>query len=128
MNKQLNQLLEFHKAFDSAFEIKPKRLTDKPTIQLRENLMQEELEELLHAMWEEDLDGIAKELIDLLYVTFGTAIAYGLQDKLVELFDEVHRSNMSKLGEDGKPIRREDGKALKGPNYTKADIKSILAA
>jgi predicted HAD superfamily Cof-like phosphohydrolase len=63
---------------------------------------------------------------DILYITFGLVTKHGLQDKMEEIFDEIHRSNMSKLDENGKPIYREDGKVLKGPNYFKPDIKKIL--
>jgi len=67
---------------------------------------------------------LAKELADLLYVVYGTAAAYGIP--IDDVYREVHRSNMSKLGPDGKPIYREDGKVLKGPNYTPADIQKVL--
>ncbi len=126
MKKQLTQLLEFHKAYESFYSNELLSGIPDRELQLRENLMREELKELMEAMRSEPIENIAKELADLLYVTFGTAVAYGLQDKLEAVFDEVHASNMSKLGEDGKPIRREDGKALKGPNYRKADVKKVL--
>ncbi|MDJ0463103.1 MazG nucleotide pyrophosphohydrolase domain-containing protein [Streptomyces sp. H27-C3] len=67
---------------------------------------------------------LAKELADLLYVTYGTAEVLGIP--LTDVFEEVHRSNMSKLGLDGRPVRRSDGKVLKGPNYTEADVDKIL--
>jgi predicted HAD superfamily Cof-like phosphohydrolase len=73
-----------------------------------------------------DLVGIADALGDQLYILVGTILKHGLQDKIVEVFEEIQRSNMSKLGEDGLPILREDGKILKGPQYSKPDIKSIL--
>ena len=79
-------------------------------------------------MFNEDLNQVAKELCDLLYVTIGTIVTYGLQDKIEKCFEEVHRSNMSKLGKDGKPVYREDGKLLKGDNYSLANIKPILDA
>lgn len=71
-----------------------------------------------------DLSKVAKELADLLYVVYGTAAAYGIP--IDDVYREVHRSNMSKLGEDGKPIYREDGKVLKGPNYSPADVEKVL--
>jgi predicted HAD superfamily Cof-like phosphohydrolase len=70
--------------------------------------------------------GVADALGDMLYILCGTIIEHGLQDKIVAVFDEIQRSNMSKLGQDGKPIYREDGKVLKGPNYFKPDIASIV--
>ena len=88
--------------------------------------MQEELKEVVEAMHNEPIENIAKELADLIYVTYGTVLAYGLQDKFTDIFDEVHRSNMSKLDEDGNPVLREDGKVLKSENYSPADIKKIL--
>ncbi|MEO2143800.1 MAG: hypothetical protein ABGW83_06755, partial [Flavobacteriaceae bacterium] len=63
---------------------------------------------------------------DMLYILYGTIIAHGMQDKIEEVFDEIQRSNMSKLGNDGKPIYREDGKVMKGPNYFKPDFSKIL--
>jgi len=65
-------------------------------------------------------------LADQLYILLGTMLAHGMQNVIAEVFDEVHRSNMSKLGEDGKPIKREDGKILKGPNYFKPDLGKII--
>lgn len=69
---------------------------------------------------------VADALGDLMYILFGTIMKHGMQHKIVEVFEEIQRSNMSKLGADGKPIYREDGKVLKGPNYFKPDINSIL--
>lgn len=128
MIKQINQLIEFHEAYRSHwFDYIEYPAMDNA--KLRASLIMEEAkevcEELLHED-EDNMDKIAKEIVDLLYVTFGTIISYGLQDKIEACFDEVHRSNMSKLGEDGHPIYRDDGKVLKGPNYSVADIKSIL--
>ncbi len=93
---------------------------------LRHRLMQEENDEYLEACWSGDITGIADALGDQLYILCGTILKHGLQDKIVEVFDEIQRSNMSKLGEDGKPIFREDGKILKGPNYFRPNIKSII--
>lgn len=88
--------------------------------------MREEIEEAIDAMENEPLENIAKELADVLYVTYGTIGEYGLGDKMEQIFDEVHKSNMSKLDSKGKPIYREDGKVLKSSDYKPADIKSIL--
>ena len=88
--------------------------------------MKEENEEYLEAAQNNDIVEVADALGDMLYILCGTIISHGMQDKIVEVFDEIQRSNMSKLGEDGNPIYREDGKVLKGPNYFKPDIARIL--
>ena len=118
------------KEFNEAFKIKySKNLEadlDESTIELRYRLMQEENDEYLEAARKKDLVEIADALGDKLYILCGTILAHGLQDKIIEVFDEIQRSNMSKLSEDGTPVIREDGKILKGPNYFKPNIKSIL--
>ena len=88
--------------------------------------MQEENDEYLEAARKKDLVEIADALGDKLYILCGTILAHGLQDKIVEVLNEIQRSNMSKLSAEGKPVIREDGKILKGPNYFKPNIKSIL--
>ena len=88
--------------------------------------MKEENEEYLDAAQKNDLVEVADALGDMLYILCGTILSHGMQYKITEVFNEIQRSNMSKLGDDGKPIYREDGKVLKGPNYFKPDIKSIL--
>jgi predicted HAD superfamily Cof-like phosphohydrolase len=88
--------------------------------------MREENEEYLDAANNRDLIEVADALGDMLYILCGTIIEHGMQHKIEEVFDEIQKSNMSKLGTDGKPIYREDGKVLKGPNYFKPDINSIL--
>ena len=88
--------------------------------------MREENEEYLDAANNKDLVEVADALGDMLYILCGTIIEHGMQHKIEEVFNEIQKSNMSKLGADGKPIFREDGKVLKGPNYFKPDIKSIL--
>lgn len=119
----LEQVYEFTEANDLP---RPKTpvLPDFQTRKLRKKLLREEYNEYLDGEDNDDLVEIADALCDILYIVYGTGITYGLPMK--ELFDEVHRSNMSKLGEDGKPIRREDGKILKGPNYFKPDLASIV--
>lgn len=127
MQKQLKQLKEFHDMFDPVWKNTPQNVDEK-TRDLRIVLMKEELEELVAAMREEPIENIAKELADLLYVVYGTIGPYGLSDKMEEIFDEVHRSNMTKFSPDGSQIHREDGKLLKeGSNYSPADVKSILS-
>ncbi len=88
--------------------------------------MQEENDEYLEACQKGDLTQIADALGDKLYILCGTILAHGLQDKILEVFDEIHRSNMSKLDDDGQPIYREDGKIMKSNNYFLPDIASIL--
>jgi predicted HAD superfamily Cof-like phosphohydrolase len=88
--------------------------------------MDEENKEYLEAAQNNDLIEVADALGDMLYILCGTIIAHGMQDKIEEVFDEIQRSNMSKLGNDGEPIYREDGKVMKGPNYFKPDFSKIL--
>jgi predicted HAD superfamily Cof-like phosphohydrolase len=92
--------------------------------ELRYELIREELEEMREALDSKDLIGIADALTDLLYVVYGAGHSFGLN--LDACFEEVHRSNMSKLGADGKPIYREDGKVMKGENYSSPDLKKTL--
>ncbi|MGB1942033.1 MAG: hypothetical protein ACPHOD_05150, partial [Flavobacteriaceae bacterium] len=99
---------------------------DESTMNLRFSLMDEENKEYLDAMKNKDLIEVADALGDMLYILCGTIITHGMQDVIDEVFEEVQRSNMSKLGSDGKPIYREDGKVLKGPNYFKPNIAKIL--
>ena len=114
---------DFMEAFGQDVNIEP-TWPDFSTRELRLELIQEEVDELGEAMAQRDMVGIADALTDILYVVYGTGHSYGID--LDECFQEVHSSNMSKLGEDGKPIRRDDGKILKGPNYFEPDLESIL--
>ena len=93
---------------------------------LRYNLLKEENEEYLEACQNGDIIEIADALGDLLYIWSGTILKHGLEDKIGPVFAEIQASNMSKLGADGLPIYREDGKVLKGPNYFKPNIKKVL--
>lgn len=117
---------KFHDAFGINIEQSPKAKIGDNVIDLRYKLMREENEEYLDAAKAGDLVEIADALGDQLYILCGTILSHGLQHKIAEVFEEIQRSNMSKLGEDGKPIYREDGKVLKGPNYFKPDIKKIV--
>ena len=126
INKPIKAVTEFHNAFGLSVELKPKADLPSPITELRYNLMKEENEEYLEAVKSNDLIEIGDALGDMLYILCGTIISHGFQDKIEALFDEIQRSNMSKLGDDGKPIYREDGKVLKGPNYFKPDIEKIL--
>ena len=106
-------------------EVKDKAgLSDAMTNKLRIDLIKEELEELTEAMKDENLLEVADALTDILYVTYGAGHAFGID--LDKCFDEVQNSNMSKLGEDGKPIYNEVGKVMKGPNYFKPDLSKYL--
>ena len=106
-------------------EVKAKaNFSDEKTNKLRVDLIKEELEELTKAMDEKDLLEVADALTDILYVTYGAGHAFGIN--LDMCFDEVQNSNMSKLGEDGKPIYNEAGKVMKGPNYFKPDLSKYI--
>ncbi len=122
----IDAVKEFNEAFKIKYSKNQEADLDESTIELRYRLMQEENDEYLEAARRKDLVEIADALGDKLYILCGTILAHGLQDKIVEVFDEIQRSNMSKLSADGTPVIREDGKILKGPNYFKPDIKSIL--
>jgi predicted HAD superfamily Cof-like phosphohydrolase len=126
MQKQIKSVHEFHSAFGLGINTDPTGNLGENKNMLRFNLMKEENEEYLEAVQNNDLVEIADALGDMLYILCGTIIEHGLQDKIEAVFDEIQRSNMSKLGEDGKPIYREDGKVLKGPNYFKPDFEEIL--
>ena len=97
---------------------------DKKIVQLRIDLIEEELNELKEAIKNNDIVEVADALTDILYVTYGAGHSFGVN--LDECFDEVQRSNMSKLGEDGKPIYNENGKVMKGPNYFAPNLKKIV--
>lgn len=114
---------DFMSAFGQEVKVHPE-LADFNTAELRLELIDEELKELAEAIDNDDIVEIADALTDLLYVVYGAGHAYGID--LDECFDEVHRSNMSKLGENGKPIYREDGKVLKGPNYFAPDLEGVM--
>ncbi|MCD0465652.1 MAG: nucleoside triphosphate pyrophosphohydrolase family protein [Flavobacterium circumlabens] len=126
MKKQIDAVKEFHTAFKIGHSETPIADLGETKKYLRYNLMKEENEEYLDAAQKNDLVEIADALGDMMYILCGTIIEHGLQDKIEAVFDEIQRSNMSKLGEDGKPIYREDGKVMKGPNYFKPDFSKLL--
>lgn len=126
MKDKIEAVKAFHTAFKIGYRDTPKAHLGMEKNQLRFKLMREENEEYLEAANNNDLVEVADALGDMLYILCGTIIEHGLQDKIEEVFTEIQRSNMSKLGEDGEPIYREDGKVLKGPNYFKPNIKDIL--
>lgn len=125
MHKQLQQLKEFSTAYNAFMNEQP-AIPPAEIIALRLRLLREEVDELEEALRMGDLVGVADAQTDIQYILFGTVLATGMQDIFEKLFDEVHRSNMSKLGEDGKPILREDGKVLKGPNFTLPSLVPII--
>ena len=126
MKKRIAAVHEFHTAFKLGMNNTPVAHIGDDRNMLRFNLMKEENEEYLEAAQNSDLVEVADALGDMLYILCGTIIEHGMQDKIEEVFNEIQRSNMSKLGEDGNPIYREDGKVLKGPNYFKPNIAEIL--
>lgn len=126
MDHHIKAVKKFHEAFKIEHQETPTIDIKEDIKRLRFNLMKEENEEYLEAALNNDMVEVADALGDMLYILCGTIISHGMQDKIVEVFDEIQRSNMSKLGENGEPIYREDGKVLKGPNYFKPDISCIL--
>ena len=126
IKKEIAAVQEFHEAFGLEIQHQPTVALDDKVIDLRYNLMKEENEEYLEAAQAGDLVEVADALGDMLYILCGTIISHGFQDKIEAVFDEIQRSNMSKLGTDGKPIYREDGKVMKGPNYFKPNIAGLL--
>ncbi|MFS4481620.1 hypothetical protein ACKGJY_01265 [Hyunsoonleella sp. 2307UL5-6] len=126
MKDKIEAVKQFHTAFKIGHRETPKADLGNDKNTLRFNLMKEENEEYFEAAANNDLVEVADALGDMLYILCGTIIEHGMQHKIEEVFEEIQRSNMSKLGEDGQPIYRGDGKVLKGPNYFKPNIKAIL--
>jgi predicted HAD superfamily Cof-like phosphohydrolase len=126
LESHINKVKAFHDAFNIPNNFQPTISLSEQDIQLRFDLMKEENEEYLEAAQNGDLVEVADALGDQLYILLGTILKHGMQGKIEEVFNEIQRSNMSKLGGNGKPIYREDGKVLKGPNYFKPNIKNIL--
>ena len=126
MKQKLDAVKAFHQAFGLGVLNAPKADLGLDKIKLRFNLMDEENEEYLEAAQKGDLVEVADALGDMLYILCGTILEHGLQYKIEAVFNEIQRSNMSKLGADGRPIYREDGKVMKGPNYFEPNISEIL--
>ena len=122
----IEQVKEFADTFNIEYSDDMNVNIDESTIDLRFRLMQEENLEYLEAAKNKDIVEVADALGDILYILCGTILTHGLQHKIVEVFNEIQRSNMSKLDINGKPVFREDGKILKGPNYFKPNIKEII--
>ena len=116
----------FHDAFGIGNEYSPKAKLTNDDLLLRFNLMKEENEEYLQACKDGDVVEIADALGDMLYIWCGSVLKHGMQDVIGDIFNEIQRSNMSKLDKNGKPIFREDGKVLKGENYFKPNLKAII--
>ena len=117
------EVKKFMKTFGQIVETKPQFPNEKTT-QLRLDLIKEELNELNQAVETKDLKEVADALTDILYVTYGAGCAFGID--LDKCFKEVQRANMSKLGEDGKPIFNDKGKVMKGPNYSAPNLKQFI--
>ena len=126
IKKELDSVKLFHEKFNINYLNEPTANIPEQIKQLRFKLMEEENLEYLKATKQNDIVEIADALGDMLYILCGTIISHGLQNKIEEIFQEIQNSNMSKLGDNGKPIYRDDGKVLKGPNYFKPNIRKIL--
>ena len=126
MKNKIGAVKAFHEAFKLGIKNEPTADLGTAKNKLRYDLMAEENDEYFEAAQNNDLVEVADALGDMLYILCGTIIEHGMQHKIEEVFNEIQRSNMSKLGADGKPIFREDGKVLKGPSYFKPNIKEIL--
>ncbi|MEP0132257.1 MAG: nucleoside triphosphate pyrophosphohydrolase family protein [Eudoraea sp.] len=126
MKRKIASVEIFHKSFGLGVSHSMKADLGAAKNKLRFNLMDEENKEYFEAAQNNDLAEVADALGDMLYILCGTILEHGMQHKIEEVFEEIQRSNMSKLGKNGKPIYREDGKVLKGPKYFKPNIQAIL--
>ena len=126
MKEKIEAVKLFHDAFKIGYRNTPKANLGNAKNKLRYDLMKEENEEYFEAAQSNDLVEVADALGDMLYILCGTIIEHGLQHKIEAVFNEIQRSNMSKLDANGEPIYRQDGKVMKGPNYFKPNIKKIL--
>ncbi|WP_395729493.1 nucleotide pyrophosphohydrolase [Nakamurella sp.] len=119
------QVGDFHRAYGLPIRHEPTAAIGPDQVSLRQALIDEEVRELAEAARAGDVVGVADALADIVYVAYGTAHVYGID--LDAVLDEVHASNMTKLGADGRPVRRADGKVLKGPGYRPPDVRAVLA-
>ena len=124
MSRAWTQVGEFHRVYGLPVRPRPTVDVGADQVTLRQALIEEEVGELATAARVGDLTGIADALADIVYVAYGTAHVYGID--LDAVLDEVHASNMTKLDDDGRPLRRADGKVLKGPRYRPPDVAAIL--
>lgn len=123
-DRKLNLVRQFNKTYDIPVRKSPTKI-DVKEFELKHNLMLEELDEYLKACLRGDLTEVSDAIVDMMYVLYGIILAHGLSDVVFEMFEEVHRSNMSKL-ENGKVLRRNDGKIMKGSEYFKPNLKQFL--
>ena len=126
MQKQIKAVKHFHDVFKINYSNNLRDDLGEKQNKLRFDLMKEENEEYLQAVQNKDIVEIADALCDMLYILCGTILEHGLQHKIEAVFDEIHRSNMSKLGSNGEPLYRDDGKVIKGPHYTKPNLITFL--
>ncbi|MDA7803539.1 nucleoside triphosphate pyrophosphohydrolase family protein [Crocinitomix sp.] len=126
LKEVIEHVEKFHDSFGIENNHQPTEIISEREGKLRYDLMHEENEEYLEAVQNGDLVEIADALGDMLYILCGTILKHGMQHKIQDVFEEIQRSNMSKLDADGKPIYREDGKVLKSDLYFKPDIKALL--
>lgn len=126
IQKELRAVETFHNAFKIDCANAPTVDIPQKIKTLRYRLMAEENDEYLEAANKNDIVEVADALGDMLYILCGTILSHGMQHIIEDVFDEIQRSNMSKLGEDGQPIYREDGKVMKGPNYFKPNIEKLI--
>ena len=127
LDEKIQAVYEFHQVFGIGNNEEPEHNIGEDDYLLRHRLMQEENEEYLEAAKNGDLVEIADALGDMMYILYGTICKHGFQDRIADIFDEIHRSNMSKLDSNGNPIYREDGKVMKGENYFRPNIAKYLA-
>lgn len=118
------QVAEFHRGYELPLRALPTSDIGADQVALRQSLIEEEVAELAAAARQDDIVGVADALADIVYVAYGTAHVYGID--LDAVLAEVHSSNMTKLGADGRPVRRSDGKVLKGPDYRPPDVAGVL--
>ena len=126
MKKQIDSVKKFHETYKIGYSNSPLANLGSNKNSLRFNLMDEENKEYLEAANNNDMIEVADALGDMLYILCGTIIEHGMQDLIEDVFDEIQKSNMSKLGLDGNPIYREDGKVMKGPNYFKPNFSKFF--
>ena len=126
MKRKIECVEEFHRIYKLGNSKKPIGKLKDGLEKLRFDLMKEENEEYLEAAKRGDIVEVADALGDMLYILCGTIIEHGMQDVIEDVFEEIHRSNLSKLDENGNPIYREDGKVIKGPNYFPPNLKQFF--
>ena len=126
MKRAIECVEEFHKIYKLGNSEKPIGKLKDGLEKLRFNLMKEENEEYLEAAQNGDIVEVADALGDMLYILCGTIIEHGMQNVIDDVFEEIHRRNLSKLDENGQPIYREDGKEIKGPNYFPPNLKKFF--